>query len=149
MSIIAYVYCAFGYANPLYARTYTIVFITFASLLVYLLTNDKYCDSHANWRTIILTAFAVSVKIPNIHWLVHNWHLKFEYLKLSITLDIAQGIYLIGAVLYIFRVPERLMPGRFDIFLNSHQLFHICCSVAAILYHYGMLQIIEHFKTRS
>lgn len=43
--------------------------------------------------------------------------------------------YLIGVVLYAFRFPERLAPGRFDLIGHSHQLWHVAI-VLAILFHY-------------
>ena len=38
-----------------------------------------------------------------------------------------------GGFFYISMVPERFMPGRFDIFFQSHQLFHVCCVVNSCL----------------
>lgn len=32
--------------------------------------------------------------------------------------------YLLGAAIYAKRVPERWFPGRFDVLLASHQIFH-------------------------
>ena len=30
-----------------------------------------------------------------------------------------------GAIIYANRVPERWFPGKFDLWLHSHQLFHV------------------------
>ena len=43
------------------------------------------------------------------------------------------ALYIGGALLYGFRVPERFAPGRFDLFMASHTIFHIavflaCCA---------------------
>ena len=43
------------------------------------------------------------------------------------------ALYIGGALLYGFRIPERFAPGRFDLFFASHTLFHIavflaCCA---------------------
>lgn len=41
------------------------------------------------------------------------------------------GLYVGGALLYGYRVPERFAPGWFDIVLSSHQLFHVAVVAAA------------------
>ena len=41
------------------------------------------------------------------------------------------SLYLIGAFLYAFRIPERYLPGKFDIFFHSHQIFHLLIVLAA------------------
>ncbi|XP_061338896.1 heptahelical transmembrane protein 4-like isoform X1 [Gastrolobium bilobum] len=45
------------------------------------------------------------------------------------------ALYGIGAVVYATRIPERWMPGKFDIAGHSHQLFHILV-VAGAYTHY-------------
>ena len=42
---------------------------------------------------------------------------------------------LIGALMYIKRIPEKFYPGKFDIFGSSHQFFHLFV-VAGIITHY-------------
>ena len=41
------------------------------------------------------------------------------------------GGYLGGALLYATRYPEKAYPGKFDLFFNSHQLFHVMIVLAA------------------
>jgi adiponectin receptor len=31
----------------------------------------------------------------------------------------------IGVIFFLSRIPERHAPGRFDLFLNSHQIWHV------------------------
>ncbi|GJN08749.1 hypothetical protein PR202_ga26703 [Eleusine coracana subsp. coracana] len=50
--------------------------------------------------------------------------------------EMAMGAcYLAGVVVYATRVPERWMPGRFDIAGHSHQLFHVLV-IAGAYAHY-------------
>ncbi|KAK6538749.1 hypothetical protein TWF694_010322 [Orbilia ellipsospora] len=45
---------------------------------------------------------------------------------------VAEGVaYIVGALLYAARVPERWKPGKFDIIGASHQIFHILVLVGA------------------
>jgi hypothetical protein len=39
---------------------------------------------------------------------------------------------------YIARIPERLAPGLFDIWFQSHQLFHVFVVAAACIHYYGI-----------
>jgi adiponectin receptor len=50
--------------------------------------------------------------------------------------EMAMGaFYLAGVVVYVTRVPERWMPGRFDLAGHSHQLFHVLV-IAGAYAHY-------------
>jgi adiponectin receptor len=48
-------------------------------------------------------------------------------------------VYLIGAVVYASKVPERWCPGMFDYFGGSHNLWHIAV-LGGILFHYTAMQ---------
>ena len=54
-------------------------------------------------------------------------------------LVLSGALYIVGAGLYVARVPERFAPGRFDFVGSSHQIFHvlILCAAAA---HYVSLR---------
>lgn len=49
-------------------------------------------------------------------------------------------IYGTGAVFFLTRFPESLWPGSFDIWLSSHQIFHILVVGAALTHLYGVWQ---------
>lgn len=56
------------------------------------------------------------------------------------------ALYVIGALLYGFRIPERLFaPGTFDLVFASHQIFHVCIVLAAYV-HY--LNVDAHYTWR-
>lgn len=52
-------------------------------------------------------------------------------------------LYLLGAIIYVFRVPERWYPGKFDLFMASHQLWHALVFAAAILHYKGSVNQFE------
>ncbi|KAJ9529754.1 hypothetical protein QJQ45_014532 [Haematococcus lacustris] len=55
--------------------------------------------------------------------------------RLALQLTLAQMLLIaLGAVLFATRFPERLRPGRFDLLLSSHQLFHILIVLAFVMY---------------
>jgi len=46
----------------------------------------------------------------------------------------------------IARIPERLAPGLFDIWFQSHQLFHVFVVAAACVHYYGIC-VLSHNQT--
>ena len=53
------------------------------------------------------------------------------------------GVYLMGALVYAYRIPERWFPGAFDYIGGSHNLWH-CAVLGGILFHYLAMQ--ENFR---
>jgi predicted membrane channel-forming protein YqfA (hemolysin III family) len=52
--------------------------------------------------------------------------------------------YLLGTALYVLRIPERYLPGQFDILGNSHQLFHILTVVGTIVHYLTVFELANH-----
>ncbi|KAK9903599.1 hypothetical protein WJX75_009680 [Coccomyxa subellipsoidea] len=78
---------------------------------------------------------------PSVHMLL--LHGSEPQVKLAFWHNLLMGaIYLLGAVLFALRVPERWKPGAFDLFFSSHQLFHICVVVAALVHYKGILVMV-------
>ncbi len=90
----------------------------------------------------------LSAVIPVIHGL---FALGYRKLNRAIGLSwlITQGaLYILGAALYAARVPERVWPGKFDLFLSSHQIFHVLVIVAAAVHLKGLM-IAFHAKHKG
>nr|CCC94032.1 conserved hypothetical protein [Trypanosoma congolense IL3000] len=64
-------------------------------------------------------------------------------LPLNISTAVVEGLLLmmvlygVGVVVYVFQVPEVFYPGRFDIYLSSHQLWHIFVLAAALVHFFN------------
>lgn len=46
--------------------------------------------------------------------------------------------YIIGAQFYVLRIPERWSKGTFDIWLNSHTIWHMFVFAASIIHFFGL-----------
>jgi adiponectin receptor len=68
------------------------------------------------------------------------------------------GLYIFGAVIYVSRLPEKLYPGKFDIWVhlsfafinakfNSHQIFHVLVLSAAIVHYFGCIKSHKFWHT--
>lgn len=62
-------------------------------------------------------------------------------------------LYIVGAQIYIYKIPERFKPGVFDIWvgdlltkLNSHTIWHIMVSLAATVH---LFTLIEAYTVRA
>ena len=52
-------------------------------------------------------------------------------------------LYIIGATLYATKFPESKIPNKFDFVGSSHQLFHVCVVLAALIHYYGSIQVFH------
>lgn len=48
-------------------------------------------------------------------------------------------LYGIGVVVYVLKIPERLAPGRFDLWFHSHMLWHVFVLAAAVVHFFTCL----------
>ncbi|KAF0291092.1 Adiponectin receptor protein [Amphibalanus amphitrite] len=59
------------------------------------------------------------------------------------------ALYVAGALLYAFRVPERWFPGKCDIYFQSHQIFHVLVVAAAMVHYHGVSELAMHRLTNG
>ncbi|XP_028069098.1 heptahelical transmembrane protein 4-like isoform X1 [Camellia sinensis] len=89
---------------------------------------------HRNTRTFIFVGMGLSGVAPIMHKLI-LFQNRPEALHTT-GYEILMGVfYCMGAFFYTTRIPERWMPGKFDIAGHSHQLFHVLV-VAGAYTHY-------------
>ncbi|KAI8887450.1 hypothetical protein K501DRAFT_268771 [Backusella circina FSU 941] len=63
---------------------------------------------------------------------------SYKAMALS-NMKLMAGSYIIGALIYGCRIPERILPGRFNYFGASHQIFHFCVVIALFSHYLGVL----------
>lgn len=56
------------------------------------------------------------------------------------------SLYIAGAAIYLFKFPERFWPGKFDIWFQSHAIWH-CFVLAGAYTHY--LSIVDFHLLRK
>ncbi|KAK4344380.1 hypothetical protein RND71_037474 [Anisodus tanguticus] len=83
---------------------------------------------------------------PAIHALVVNWNDPVRNVTLAYESAMAL-CYIIGAIFYVSRVPEKWRPGFFDLVGHSHQIFHTFVIFGALA-HYGAARIFSDYRTR-
>ncbi|KAI0390503.1 mPR-like GPCR protein [Xylariaceae sp. FL0594] len=99
------------------------------------------------WRTFRLSVFVVtglSGLAPIVHGIC-----KFGFAQMArqsgLPYYLAEGgLFLIGAVTYASRFPERIKPGAFDIWGSSHQIFHVLVVIATVVHLVGVLKAYDY-----
>lgn len=133
-SIVSLLY--YGYFDSKeYFVLFTIVTVLLASACSVCVLNEKF--NHKDFRTLraaFFIAFGFSGIFP-----VATGVLKFgaaevaERVQLRFVLWEA-FFYISGALIYGFRIPETIAPGKFDFLGHSHQIFHVLVVVASFLH---------------
>ena len=96
------------------------------------------------FRATMFTAMGLSAVFPVMHGLL-VFGLSQLQLQIGLSWLVLQGaLYILGAVIYAVRVPERLWPGKFDILGHSHQIFHVLVVLAAAAHLTGLLRAFDY-----
>lgn len=59
------------------------------------------------------------------------------------------ALHLIGVFFYATRIPESIKPGRFDLLLSSHQIFHTLVVLATIAQVFGVWHAFDYNYTHK
>ncbi|XP_064483338.1 adiponectin receptor protein-like [Ornithodoros turicata] len=93
-------------------------------------------------RASVFFGFAMVCGIlPTSHYgILYGWDnlmydTKFVYVLLMMLM------YVCGSCVYASRVPERFLPGAFDVIFNSHQVFHVFVILGALTHYVGIYQL--------
>ena len=119
----------------------TQTFLGLAAICVSLM--DKFQTTRfRHMRAGIFFLFSCSGLVP----LAHLWLIAAGsplYIE-AMTWYIVMGLTgLMSALIFTSRVPERWMPGQFDLALNSHNIFHVSTIVTACIYYVTALKFLE------
>ncbi|GAA5976872.1 hypothetical protein JCM11641_000896 [Rhodosporidiobolus odoratus] len=120
------------YCDPHLRNAYMLLIATFAAgTITTVVSPHARTPAHRRFRTWIFIALGLSAVFPIGHAVVRY---GYEAASVAVSLpwvSLGGALYIIGALLYAERCPERYAPGRFDFFLSSHQIFHILILLAA------------------
>ncbi|KAI8579882.1 hypothetical protein K450DRAFT_239531 [Umbelopsis ramanniana AG] len=94
-------------------------------------------------RTSLFLAMGLSGIIPICHGII-NFGFAMAFQSISLGHMIAMGaFYVVGALLYGHRIPEKWYPGKFNIWGSSHQIFHVFVVIAAISHYIGVTRAVS------
>lgn len=150
LSFLPFLHYGF-HQNTFYANTYLIGVLSLGAMSIWFSMDDKFGSAaYRPVRALGFAIFGLSGIFPMLHWITLHYDEFWASLDLKtacISL-IAMGVlYIVGASLYACRIPERFFPGKCDLFLHSHQIFHVLVTSAALVHYYGINILVSHVKS--
>lgn len=143
----AFVYYNF-YCFPFWRNLYVVV-LGVNSLVVFGVMLTDYVDTPQGqkFKSLLMIGLVFSNVISITHTLVLNWSPTYgKYILLGkdiAGIGISCGIYLMGVIVYLSHFPEKYYPKKFDIWLNSHAIWHIFVFLGAMSYYITVLHMYD------
>nr|CAD7265413.1 unnamed protein product [Timema shepardi] len=98
-------------------------------------------------RAGVFMTFGLSGVVPAVHYAIsEGWFNAISRASLG-WLILMGGLYILGAMFYALRVPERFFPGKCDIWFQSHQIFHVLVIAAAFVHYHGITEMAMYRMT--
>lgn len=143
-SFIPSIYYGF-YCNPIFQRVYWSMISLLGIGCATVSTIPRFrTPTWRPFRATMFVAMGLSAVFPIIHGLAA---FGFSQMRKQIGFWwlLLQGcLYILGAIIYAMRVPERWRPGKFDILGHSHQIFHVLVVLAACAHLRGLLEAFDY-----
>jgi len=130
--------------EPYYQLCYSLLFTAAGLAAAYVVLSPEYrgpTGRHA--RTKVFISFGLCGVLPVFHLSLSHGINTLREMGFHWLLA-AGAMYIAGATLYANRVPERLAPGKFDLFFSSHQIFHVFVIFAALSTYQCVLAVFDH-----
>jgi adiponectin receptor len=104
--------------------------------------NPEYATvAYRKLRTGVFILLGGMGIVPSIHHVL-RYGVRMSLDSFAIPYVLSMGaLYLIGAFIYAFRIPECWFPGSFDIVGHSHQIWHLFVLAAAFVHFRGVVKI--------
>ena len=139
----------FFYCEHFFRIFYSIfIFVACSCVFTVSLMDSIHRPENTKLKSLMYAALGLSNIIPIIHLSVlsyyadqHNAYIPFNVTFLLLILMAA--IYLVGLVIYSLHIPERFFPKTFDIWCNSHTIWHCLVFAAAVVHYYNLLIIYD------
>jgi len=131
-----------------------VVYLTIISVLgvgaIIVTMLDRFATSeYRPLRALLFVCLGGFGFVPSMHFLIQSgWTTALVEASIHRVL-IMGGLYILGAVLYGSRIPERFLPGKCDIWFQSHQIFHVLVIAAAFVHFHGMQNMAVHRLTKA
>ncbi|KAK7604853.1 hypothetical protein V9T40_006039 [Parthenolecanium corni] len=141
VSFVPWLY--YGFYCHLYSKIVytTIVLLLGLGSIVVSLWEEFSRPQLRPFRASVFITFGLSGIVPAIHYaFVEGWFNKIALASLG-WLVLMGILYIIGAVIYAMRIPERYFPGKCDIWFQSHQIFHVFVIIAAFVHYHGITEM--------
>nr|AUS83921.1 adiponectin [Eisenia fetida] len=124
-SYIPWLHFAF-YCQRYVKLSYMVLVTVLGLACISVVVRDEFREPCYRWLRLGLFAFMALVGlIPATHYLISDEVFHIYGIPMLWLASMAI-LYLTGGLAYGSCIPERLCPGKFDIWCQSHQILHVC-----------------------
>uniref|UniRef100_A0A0A9X428 Adiponectin receptor protein 1 n=1 Tax=Lygus hesperus TaxID=30085 RepID=A0A0A9X428_LYGHE len=130
------------YCYPHLYKTYIALTFLLSIVCFVLVVHPKYSGiRYRVLRTILFICLGFSGVIP----LTHRSILDGVDSILLFYLLLMGATYVGGAFFYLYQMPERFFPGKFDILFSSHQIWHLFVFLGTTIHFIGV-KYLYHWR---
>ena len=148
-SYMPWLYYAY-YCSPVTYVTYTVLVLVIGVTGVIVSLWDKFDQpKYRTFRAAVFLSMGLSAIVPGFHYAIRfGWSTAVD--RASLGWMILMGcLYVTGTSMYMLQVPERFFPGKFDIWFQSHQIFHVFVLIAVFVHYHGVALLeFQHLEDR-
>ena len=139
-------YYYFFYYSTLFKYLYLILIsVLGVGTFLYSLTDDFNKPKRRALRGTLFLIFGLCSGVPIMHMAFFGDYIEGYGDDIILLNWYLGGIsYIIGALFYILRFPEKKFPGKFDYFGASHQIFHVLVFFGALFHFIGSLEAYNY-----
>ncbi|XP_067946249.1 adiponectin receptor protein-like [Watersipora subatra] len=143
-SFIPWLYYCF-YCRLIEKVCYLVLIFTLGSICTVISLLDKFqTPRYRPIRAGMFIALGLSGVIPAMHFVITDGLYEAVHNASLGWLVLMAFCYIFGAVIYAVRIPERIWPGKFDIWFQSHQIFHVFVIAGAMIHYHGITQLANY-----
>lgn len=143
-SFVPWLYYSF-YCRQSPQIVYLVLIIVLGICSVVVSMWDKFGEpKYRPVRAGVFVALGLSGVFPAAHYiLTEGFYHAWNFAALG-WLILMAFLYIAGAAIYAARIPECIWPGKFDIWFQSHQIFHVFVVAAAFIHYHGMSEVANN-----
>jgi adiponectin receptor len=148
-STISSVYYGFSCDPNLQKLYWGVVSVLAMACILATLTRRFRHPTLRPYRTVIYAFLGLSSMVFITHGLIiHGWDVQNH--RMSLTYLLITGILnVLGAAVYVARIPERWHQQRYDIYGCSHQIFHFLVIFAGLIHMFGLLSAFDFVHSQA
>lgn len=137
------------YCQPIVLIVYGACIFVFCFGAFFVSLGDAiHLERNVKWKSLMYAVLGLINVVPMVHMMLLSLRAgpDNDYLppnKCFLLMLLMAVLYLGGLAIYTFRFPERFYPHTFDIWLNSHTIWHLFVFAAALTHFVNLLYLYE------
>lgn len=141
-SFFAWVFYAF-YCHRVTRTVYILVMLVIGLTTICLSLWKKFSlPRYRALRGMVFLVVALYGIIPLAHAIAIYGSSSTKFSTAAVgQIAVMGSFYLAGVFLYSARIPERFFPGKCDLLFQSHQAFHVCVVIGALLHGHDIVRM--------